>query len=243
MYKTVDDQPVRAHILSVTGIGDEYIFGVFGSYGALVQPSVFSKNSEAVAVVNGGFFSKNPTRAAGMIVAHGKVLYPPPPSGKYQGSVGFTPDKVLIGTIGPDDISDSQIKTEKPGWNDCHAVIGAGPVLVLDATSQIHIFIERFNTDERAPRTAIGVMPSGEVLIVVVDGRQPEWSAGLTLPELAELFIARGAREALNLDGGGSSTMLIQNEIVNRPSDYAVPGQPGRERAVANVVALLKKSQ
>ncbi|MBZ0254992.1 phosphodiester glycosidase family protein [bacterium] len=55
--------------------------------------------------------------------------------------------------------------------------------------------------------------------------------------------MARGAQEALNLDVGGSSTMLIQNEIVNRPSDYAVPGQPGRERAVANVVALLKKSQ
>jgi len=84
-------------------------------------------------------------------------------------------------------------------------------------------------------------MESGEVLIVVIDGRQPEWSAGVTLPELAEFFVSLGAEQALNLDGGGSSTMLIQNEIVNRPSDYAIPGQPGRERAVANVVALLKK--
>lgn len=242
LYKTINEQPVRAHILSVTGIGREYIFGVLGSYGALVQPSIFSRNSQAVAVVNGGFFSVNPTRAAGLIVAHGKVLYPPPASGKYQGSVGFTPDQVLIGMISPADFSNNQINSTKPGWNDCHAVIGAGPVLVLDGELQTDIFEVDFNTEQRAPRTAMGLMDRGDVLIVVIDGRQPEWSAGVTLPELAQLFAAQGVESALNLDGGGSSTMIIQNEIVNRPSDYAIPGQPGRERAVANVVALLKKT-
>ncbi len=242
LYTTINEQPIRAHILSVTGVDRDYIFGVHGSYGALVQPSVFSRNSQAVAVVNGGFFSVNPTRAAGLVVAHGKVLYPPPSSGKYQGSVGFTPDRVLIGFITPNDIIDDQIKTKKPGWNDCHAVIGAGPILVNNAASQTKQFALNFNIEQRAPRTAIGLSENGDVLLVVIDGRQPEWSAGVTLPELADLFTAQGAVCALNLDGGGSSTMIIQNEIVNRPSDYAVPGQPGRERPVANVVALLKKT-
>jgi hypothetical protein len=77
---------------------------------------------------------------------------------------------------------------------------------------------------ERHPRTAIGLDPSRRWLyLVVVDGRQPDYSVGMTARELAELMAQLGAHDALNLDGGGSSVLLIAGadaelDIVNRPS-------------------------
>ena len=65
-----------------------------------------------------------------------------------------------------------------------------------------------------------GVRADGTLLLVTVDGRAPGWSAGMTLPESARLMRSLGARDALNLDGGGSSTMTVRGEVVNRPSDH-----------------------
>jgi hypothetical protein len=77
---------------------------------------------------------------------------------------------------------------------------------------------------ERHPRTAAGLTADRQTLIlVVIDGRQPEWSAGLTLPELADLLISLGAVAAVNLDGGGSSSFIFAPpggaRVTNRPSD------------------------
>ena len=89
---------------------------------------------------------------------------------------------------------------------------------------------------KRHPRTAIGLDRSGRRLIVVViDGRQPAWSVGVTLPELADILVEHGAYNAINLDGGGSSSFVYDpqasgsaaQQIVNHPSD-------GRFRPVAN---------
>ncbi len=87
------------------------------------------------------------------------------------------------------------------------------------------------------PRTAIGVNRNGRWLyLVVVDGRQPFYSSGATFQELAELLKDLGAHFAMALDGGGSSTMVIEGEngepvILNSPIDSYIPG---RERPVAN---------
>ena len=86
---------------------------------------------------------------------------------------------------------------------------------------------------ERHPRTAVGLdLEAQRLWLVVVDGRQEGWSAGMSLPELADLMEALGARDALNLDGGGSSVMVIRGRRVSRPSDA------GGERAVVNALAL-----
>ena len=73
----------------------------------------------------------------------------------------------------------------------------------------------------------------GTVLVLVVDGRSNN-SKGLTLQELATYFLRLGARDAVNLDGGGSSVMVINGEIVNKPSD-------GRERPVSMGLGLFPK--
>lgn len=87
------------------------------------------------------------------------------------------------------------------------------------------------------PRTAIGTNRNGRyVYLVVVDGRQPFYSAGATFQELAELLKDLGAHSAMALDGGGSSTLVVEGEngdtiILNSPIDNYIPG---RERPVAN---------
>jgi len=73
--------------------------------------------------------------------------------------------------------------------------------------------------DARHPRTAVGVRADGRILLVAVDGRQPELSVGMTIAELASLLRELGAVEAVNMDGGGSTTMVIRARVVNSPSD------------------------
>jgi hypothetical protein len=87
------------------------------------------------------------------------------------------------------------------------------------------------------PRTALGLDEQGQTLILfVVDGRQPGYSEGISLPELADIAIEYGAYQALNLDGGGSTALVIEGEdgqpaILNSPIDQYIPGH---ERPVAN---------
>lgn len=87
----------------------------------------------------------------------------------------------------------------------------------------------------RHPRTAVGFDPrAGLLWLVVVDGRQLPRSAGMSLPELADLFLALGAADALNLDGGGSSVMTVDGRVVSSPSDAT------GERAVGNSLWLVR---
>ncbi|GAB4399787.1 MAG: hypothetical protein OHK0052_23390 [Anaerolineales bacterium] len=87
-----------------------------------------------------------------------------------------------------------------------------------------------------APRSAIGLDKKGKTLIlVVVDGRQPGYSEGITLNELAALLTANGAHTAMNLDGGGSSTLVMHGTLGLRVLNAPIHnGIPGRERPVGN---------
>jgi exopolysaccharide biosynthesis protein len=85
------------------------------------------------------------------------------------------------------------------------------------------------------PRSAVA-FEGKKVWLVTVDGRQPKYSVGTNNDEFAQFLLDLGARNALNLDGGGSTTFVIRKDgqplIVNRPSD-------GRERAVANALLVI----
>jgi hypothetical protein len=85
---------------------------------------------------------------------------------------------------------------------------------------------------QRNPRTMAGVDARGRVLLVAVDGRQAGRSAGLSILEAAQVMRALGAVTAMNLDGGGSTTMVIEGQVVNRPSD------PSGERADGDAVLV-----
>jgi hypothetical protein len=115
------------------------------------------------------------------------------------------------------------------GWN-ASDVVGGMPILVQDGRTVAPSCSTSFC--RRNPRTAIGWTANGRLLLVVVDGRRPSWSQGATLREMADIMRDLGAVQALNLDGGGSSTMVVRGDVVNKPSD-------DRERLLTNAVLIL----
>lgn len=92
--------------------------------------------------------------------------------------------------------------------------------------------------DSRHPRTGIGITKDKRKLfLIAIDGRQPGLSIGMTLKELAELFIKLDCYSSLNLDGGGSTTMWLNGKVVNSPSD------PTGERPVSDAILIIEKGK
>ena len=116
----------------------------------------------------------------------------------------------------------------RPGVMD---TIGGNPDLLKDGRYSIGECTSSYFCG-RNPRTGVGVRRDGKLLLVTVDGRRPGYSVGMTLWEFADLFTYLGATDALNLDGGGSTTMVVRGRIVNRPSS-------GYERAVGSSLLVL----
>ncbi len=99
--------------------------------------------------------------------------------------------------------------------------VGAFPVLVRDGRPVFLSARDGF-TRSRHPRTIAGKTADGTILLVTVDGRQPCCSIGMTLPEAADFMVALGAVEAINFDGGGSTTFVAHGVMVNHPSNQLV---------------------
>lgn len=119
-------------------------------------------------------------------------------------------------------------------WEGVRYAVGGGPTIVHGSRVHVTAREEGFGhhiASGRAPRTAIGYTPAGVTLMVTVDGRVPRHSVGCTLRELARLMIELGAVEAINLDGGGSTEMVIAGKPVNRISG-------GAERLVSNAIGI-----
>ncbi len=117
------------------------------------------------------------------------------------------------------------------GWPGVVEALGGNPVLVRDGEIAWRNVRGDHSIFRRHPRTGVGLRADGKVLFVTVDGRQRR-SKGMTLLAFAQLMRSLGARWALNLDGGGSTTMVVRGNVVNRPSD-------GRERAVGSALMLV----
>jgi exopolysaccharide biosynthesis protein len=120
-------------------------------------------------------------------------------------------------------------------WKQAASVIGGGPQLIkngrIEITNAAEKILPSFVSDGH-PRTAIAKLKSGQILLVTVDGRQPGESIGMSLTMLADLLLEFGAVEAINLDGGGSTTMVIRDKLVNKPSDAT------GERPVSDAILL-----
>ena len=127
-----------------------------------------------------------------------------------------------------------------PNFTNIRSLTGGWPQLVKDGKSliksnlNIEGVIQRFS-ENRHPRTGVGFSKdSTTVYFITVDGRQ-QMSRGMSLLEFADLMIDEGIYQGLNLDGGGSTTMIINNKVVNSPSDNT------GERAVGNCLVLIRE--
>jgi exopolysaccharide biosynthesis protein len=113
-------------------------------------------------------------------------------------------------------------------------MVGGIPRLIRDSVATVEYEEEgtsqSFATN-RHPRTAVGINgDSTKVYFFTVDGRQPNYSMGMSLYELADYMLSWGVKQGVNLDGGGSTTMVVRGSVANSPSD------PGGERWVANAL-------
>lgn len=117
-------------------------------------------------------------------------------------------------------------------------IMTAGPLLIYRGKPQPMRPDRTFVTD-RHNRTALALLPDGTTLLFTVDGRMKQ-SAGMTLNELILTLRWLGARDALNLDGGGSTTLWVRDRVVNYPTDNGRFDHQG-ERPVSNCILILEK--
>ena len=206
----------------------------------------FSENKKARVVVNGGYFlmDKNPTEHVGLLYVNNFTVAPATRSvlrnnKRYytaRGALGFLDDgSVDIAWV--TSRNDSLFNFSQPLENhpekpvdsfdfsiaeiwEVDDAIHAGPVLMhegkIRVTSDEEVFFGS-TIPNIHPRTAAGYRNSGELVLLVVDGRQID-SRGVDLQELAILMRDLGCVEAINLDGGGSSAMVVDGKLLNRPS-------------------------
>ncbi|HEX7255974.1 MAG TPA: phosphodiester glycosidase family protein [Gaiellaceae bacterium] len=123
----------------------------------------------------------------------------------------------------------------RPEWRDVPEALGGGPELIRQGRP-IFRPNEDFGTyhlNRRHPRTAVGQKPDGRIVMVVVDGRRPGYSAGMTNFELAQTMMRQGVVTASALDAGGSSTMAFGGKLLSRPSDN------GGERLVSEALLVM----
>ena len=166
-------------------------------------------------------------------IAHGNAAIPP---GGVVLSAHGSMEKALFDLKIGDTVKITQTMGEV--WDKTQHALGAGPRILKNGSVFLTSKVEEFPTDitsGRAPRTALGITKEGHVILATVDGRQST-SIGMTLLELALFMQEWGAVDAMNLDGGGSSEMVINGKILNKPSD-------GRERSVGDAVVIVPKNQ
>ena len=126
-------------------------------------------------------------------------------------------------------------------WKNVVTAVGGGDIILEDYTMPDGIVDEEHETLKN-PRTAVGLTEDGRVIFFAVDGRRNGYSAGLTLAELASSMWALGCKKAINLDGGGSTTVLIKNyatgkyELKNRPTD-------GEQRKISSAILFVNTLQ
>lgn len=221
--------------------------------------SELAASTGACLLVNAGYFRMDldPSTHVGLLLSGGQLVQTAT-RGVYRDDLRYPVARAAIGFSASDVPSMGFVRTRsdsvfvlegppdnRPGtpapepesewlaWDVVDAVSG-GPALLKDGSVAI-------TTDEEAffgtaipnihPRTAAGLTADGDVILMVVDGRQSD-SRGVSLEELARLMQSAGAVTALNLDGGGSSTMVLDGKLVNLPTGGTF------EREVVSAIAV-----
>ena len=188
--------------------------------------SDMAEENNAVLAINGDYYG---ARQSGYVIRNG-VVY------RNQGSNGE--DMVISKDGSLSFISESDTTTDSLIQKQAWQVLSFGPVLVENGEVAVTENDEVGMAMASNPRTAIGTVAKNHYLFVVSDGRTSE-SAGLSLYELANFMKALGATNVYNLDGGGSSTMVFQGEVVNNPTTN---GNKISERAVSDILYIGKNS-
>ena len=184
-------------------------------------------NSGAVAGINGGGFQdgvnydSNGGIPAGMLIEDGELIYP------------YVSDNTTVyNMIGINKNGALVLRHCTTDWalnNDIVSAVSFWPFLVVNGEGMIKNGTGGWGI---APRTAIGQRETGEILFLVIDGRQVDWSLGCDLDVLQNVMLEEGACNAAMLDGGSSTAMVYRDTYINKPS-------LGHERWINNAFVVM----
>ncbi len=187
--------------------------------------SAIAEDNGAILAINGDYYG---FRDTGIVIRNGVVYRD---EGAREGLAFY-----LDGTV---DVYDETTTTADElvadgVWN----TLSFGPALVADGAAiagiedvEVDTNFGNHSIQGEQPRTAVGVIDENHLVFVVVDGRAEGYSRGVTMTELAEIMISLGAETAYNVDGGGSSTMYFDGEVINQPSN-------GGERGTSDILYI-----
>ena len=219
----------QVYVADVTVSSSEYLKTAFAqnSFGTNVtaKTSVTAAENDAILAVNGDYYGAN---SSGYVIRNGVVYRDTVRENSNNGDLAIYKDgsfKIIY---------EDQISAEQLVKDGVINLLAFGPALVENGEVVVGKNQEVGQAMASNPRTAIGIIDENHYIIVVSDGRTSE-SKGLSLYQLAEVMKSYGAKTAYNLDGGGSSTLYFNGQVINKPT---TGGNKISERAVSDVVYI-----
>lgn len=205
--------------------------------------SDFIKNNDAIGGINGGFFDIKDGGSVTFLKIDNKVVNTTTMNTGEERSDRTNGAIIINGNSGKENIDILGTELTNMNWEDsidAPDVMVCGPLLIMD-DAYVILAKNAFN-DNRHPRSAVA-LNGNKLILMTVDGRSNQ-SYGMSLPELAYFLKQIGVEKALNLDGGGSTTLVlntpIKSGVLNYPSDNKQFDHEG-ERPVASVILIKKK--
>ena len=219
----------QVYVADITLSSSDYLKTAFAqnAYGTNVtaKTSVTAADNNAILAVNGDYYGANST---GYVIRNGVVYRDTVREDSSNGDLAIYKDgsfKVIY---------EDQISAEQLVNDGVVNLLAFGPALVENGEIVVNTNTEVGQAMASNPRTAIGVIDENHYIIVVSDGRTSE-SEGLSLYQLAEVMKSYGVKTAYNLDGGGSSTLYFNGQVINKPT---TGGNKISERAVSDIVYI-----
>ena len=225
--KTVSNTQV--YIADVTVSSSEYLKTAFAqnTYGNNVtaKTSETAASNNAILAVNGDYYGANTT---GYVIRNGIVYRDTVREDSSNGDLAIYKDGSFK-IIYEDQVSANQLVKE-----GVVNLLAFGPSLVENGEIVVDTNSEVGQSMSSNPRTAIGIIDENHYIIIVSDGRTSE-SEGLSLYQMAEIMKSYGVKTAYNLDGGGSSTLYFNGQVINKPTTN---GNTISERSVSDIVYI-----
>ena len=219
----------QVNVADVTVTSSDYLKTAFAqnAFGSNVtaKTSETAAANNAILAVNGDYYGANST---GYVIRNGVVYRDTVREDSSNGDLAIYKDgsfKIIY---------EDQISADKLVKDGVVNLLAFGPALVENSEIAVGTNEEVGQAMASNPRTAIGIIDENHYIIVVSDGRTSE-SKGLSLYQMAEVMKSYGVKTAYNLDGGGSSTLYFNGQVINKPT---TGGNRISERAVSDIVYI-----
>ncbi len=212
--KDISGEGWKGHLMLITDPARVRLEDTANQFVCGQKVSTMVRNAGAVAGINGGGFSDGPNydsnggTPSGIVITEGKIVYPTAPeeiTGNTYNMIGLNSDGILV------------LRHCTPQWAIDNGIVSAvsfGPFVIVNGDGVVKNGTGGWGI---APRTAIGQRKTGEIIFLVIDGRQVGHSIGVDILPVQETLLDEKCINAAMMDGGSSTVMIYNDEIVNKP--------------------------